>query len=314
MFSGNTILGDGSVIMILDPNGIARATGLAVEGAADSAQRRAETSLAAGADRPVPLLLLRAGEGAPKAVPLELVSRLEQLPLSRIERAGETAVVQYRGHLMPLVALTYGATDAGAENQAVLVFGDGERAVGLMVDEILDVVEAPLAINPAGARPGFLGSCVVDGRVTEILDTVYWLQQGQPDWFSAPSGRPPRILVVEDSAFFRNLVVPAVTAAGYEVTTVPNGREALALRDAGEAFDAIVSDIEMPELDGLGLARAVREGGAWAELPMIALSSRSEPRDVARGRDAGFSDYIGKFDREALLASLQQCLSPLPVH
>jgi two-component system chemotaxis sensor kinase CheA len=119
------------------------------------------------------------------------------------------------------------------------------------------------------------------------------------------------VLVVEDSAFFRNLVVPAITAAGYEVVTVPNGREALALREAGERFDAIVSDIEMPELDGIGLARAVREGGEWAELPMIALSSRSEPRDVARGREAGFSDYIGKFDREALLASLQQCLEPI---
>ena len=235
-------------------------------------------------------------------------------PVSRIERVGETAVVQYRGHLMPLVALSYGMGEAGGENQAVLVFGDGDRAVGLMVDEILDVVEAPLVIDPAGARPGFLGACVVDGRVTEILDTVHWLQQGQPDWFVAPSSSAPRVLVVEDSAFFRNLVVPAITAAGYEVTTVPNGREALALREAGESFDVIVSDIEMPELDGLGLARAVREGGAWAELPMIALSSRTEPRDVARGRAAGFSDYIGKFDREALLASLQQCLAPLPVH
>ena len=314
MFSGNTILGDGSVIMILDPNGIARATGLAVEGAGEASKRLDKDGAAVRTGRLVPLLLLRAGQGAPKAVPLELVSRLEQLPVARIERAGETAVVQYRGHLMPLVALTYGVGEAGGETQAVLVFGDGERAVGLMVDEILDVVEAPLAIDPAGARPGFLGSCVVDGRVTEILDTVHWLQQGQPDWFNAPAGRPPRVLVVEDSAFFRNLVVPAVTAAGYDVTTVPNGREALALREAGESFDAIVSDIEMPELDGLGLARAVREGGAWAELPMIALSSRSEPQDVARGREAGFSDYIGKFDREALLASLQQCLSPMTVH
>jgi two-component system chemotaxis sensor kinase CheA len=314
MFSGNTILGDGSVIMILDPNGIARATGLAVEGAGDGAPPRVATGAATGADRRVPLLLLRAGEGAPKAVPLELVSRLEHFPLSRIERAGETAVVQYRGHLMPLVALTYGMEGSADGAQAVLVFGDGDRAVGLMVDEILDVVEAQLVIDAAGARPGFLGACVVDGRVTEILDTVHWLKQGQPDWFAAPTGRPARVLVVEDSAFFRNLVVPAVTAAGYDVTTVPNGREALALREAGESFDVIVSDIEMPELDGLGLARAVRDGGAWAELPMIALSSRSEPRDVARGREAGFSDYIGKFDREALLASLQQCLAPLSAH
>ena len=95
-----------------------------------------------------------------------------------------------------------------------------------------------------------------------------------------------RVLVAKDSDFFRNLIVPAVTAAGYDVTTVSNGREALRLRDAGEVFDLIISDINMPELDGFGLARAVREGGAWAELPMIALSSRSEPQDVERGREA----------------------------
>ncbi|WP_027284064.1 hybrid sensor histidine kinase/response regulator [Rubritepida flocculans] len=311
MFSGNTILGDGSVIMILDPNGIARATGLAVEGSGEAAGRTIAASTAQRAGQRVALLLLRAGEGAPKAVPLELVSRLEQLPASRIERAGETQVVQYRGHLMPLVPLHHGFGAEERESQAVLVFGDGNRAIGLMVDEILDVVEAVLEIDPAGARPGFLGSCVVEGKVTEILDTVFWLQQGQPDWFAPKTAARPRVLVVEDSAFFRNLVVPAITAAGYDVVTVPNGREALALREAGERFDAIVSDIEMPELDGIGLARAVREGGEWAELPMIALSSRSEPRDVARGREAGFSDYIGKFDREALLASLQQCLEPI---
>jgi two-component system chemotaxis sensor kinase CheA len=72
------------------------------------------------------------------------------------------------------------------------------------------------------------------------------------------------VLVAEDSDFFRNLIVPAIGAAGYDVTTVNNGRDALRLRDAGERFDVIISDIHMPEMDGVALARAVREGGAWA--------------------------------------------------
>jgi two-component system chemotaxis sensor kinase CheA len=168
-------------------------------------------------------------------------------------------------------------------------------------------------MDNAGLRPGFLGSCVVDGKVTDLLDTSYWLKQGQADWFETPVvvGTRPRVLVAEDSDFFRNLIVPAIMAAGYDVTTVNNGRDALRLRDAGESFDLIISDIHMPELDGVGLARAVREGGAWAELPMIALSSATSPSDVERGRAAGFSDYIAKFDRDALLASLQHCLQPM---
>ena len=312
IFSGNTILGDGSVIMILDTNGIARATGLGSEMAGDGAGVQAQAAGARRGPAQTSLLLFRAGPGAPKAVPLGLVARLEHFPAERVEQAGDSLVVQYRGALMPLVPLAgFGGPPEGAA-QPVLVFGDGDRALGLMVDEILDVVEAVLDMDAAGHRPGFLGSCVIGGKVTEILDTAHWLEQGMGDWFGgrARETRRPRVLVVEDSAFFRNLVVPAITAGGYDVMTVTNGREALALRDAEERFDVIVSDIEMPELDGFGLVEAVRAGGIWAELPMIALSARSEPEHVARGRDAGFSDYIGKFDREALLASLRECLQP----
>jgi two-component system chemotaxis sensor kinase CheA len=313
MFSGNTILGDGSVIMILDPNGIARASGLGLEGGTEGGSLEEGSAATRRDERNTALLLFRAGPGAPKAVPLGLVARLENLDAARIERTGESLVVQYRGTLMPLIPLDHGIMPPETGAQPVLVFGDGARAMGLMVDEILDVVDVPLEMDNAGLRPGFLGSCVVDGKVTDLLDTGYWLKQGQADWFepAVVGGTRPRVLVAEDSDFFRNLIVPAIMAAGYDVTTVGNGRDALRLREAGEHFDVIVSDIHMPELDGMALARAVREGGAWAELPMIALSGSASPQDVERGRSAGFSDYIAKFDRDALLASLQHCLQPM---
>jgi two-component system chemotaxis sensor kinase CheA len=74
-------------------------------------------------------------------------------------------------------------------------------------------------------------------------------------------------------------------------------------------FDAIVTDIEMPEMDGFGFARAVREGGPWRDLPLVALTGRVEPADVERGRAAGFTDHLAKYDRDAVLASLRACLS-----
>ncbi len=64
----------------------------------------------------------------------------------------------------------------------------------------------------------------------------------------------------------------------------------------------------MPGMDGFALARALREGGAWRDLPLIALTGRAEPADIERGRVAGFTDYVAKFDRDALLESLRQCL------
>ena len=93
------------------------------------------------------------------------------------------------------------------------------------------------------------------------------------------------------------------------MTAARDPAEALRLRDAGAMFDAIVSDIAMPDMDGLAFARAVRAGGSWAALPMIALSAQSEPRDIDAGRRAGFTGYVAKFQREALVASLRQCLA-----
>ncbi|MCA3390110.1 MAG: chemotaxis protein CheW [Roseomonas sp.] len=313
MFSGNTILGDGSVIMILDPNGVARGAGITAEGRAEDQQTVTATG-GIRSDSSTSLLLFRAGDQTPKAVPLGLVARLEDIPVERIEMSGGTPVVQYRGQLMPMVPIAghWEAPESG--RQAVLVFTEGQRSMGLMVDEILDVVEEPLVIQPGSDRLGYLGSAVIAGRVTDVIDTVYWLSHAGGDWFrgdrkSSSSAQKPRLLLIDDSPFFRHLVVPALSAAGFDVTAVESPAEALRLRDAGAEFEALISDIEMPEMDGLSFARNVRASGAWMRLPLVALSSRAEPDDVSRGREAGFTDYVAKYDRDALLSSLRECLS-----
>ncbi|MGI9128749.1 MAG: chemotaxis protein CheW [Roseomonas sp.] len=313
MFSGNTILGDGSVIMILDPNGVARGAGINAEGRAEDQQTISMTG-GIRSDSSTSLLLFRAGDQTPKAVPLGLVARLEDIPVERIEMSGGTPVVQYRGQLMPMVPISghWEAPESG--RQAVLVFTEGTRSMGLMVDEILDVVQEPLLIQPGSDRLGYLGSAVIAERVTDVIDTVYWLSHTGGDWFRgdrkmASSTQKPRLLLIDDSTFFRHLVVPALSAAGFDVTAVESPAEALRLRDAGAEFEALISDIEMPEMDGLSFARNVRASGAWARLPLVALSSRAEADDVARGREAGFTDYVAKYDRDALLSSLRECLS-----
>jgi two-component system chemotaxis sensor kinase CheA len=311
MFSGNTILGDGSVIMILDPNGIARGTGIGAGGDAKAMSSSAADALRS-TDRTA-MLLFRAGGEQKLAVPLGLVARLEDIPRDKIEISCGAPVTQYRGKLMPLVALS-SDLDTEKPRQSVLVFNDGDRSMGLMVDEIVDVVEDRLHIELSGARAGMLGTAVIAGLATDVIDTGYWLTQAWQDWFhgaarSADEQQSRRVLVVEDSDFFRQLVTPILGAAGYHVTAAPSAAEALRLREAGAMFDAIVSDIAMPDMDGLDFARAVRAGGPWAALPMIALSGHTDPADIEAGRDAGFTDYVTKFQRDALIASLRQCMA-----
>ena len=137
------------------------------------------------------MLLFRAGGDQKLAVPLGLVARLEDIPRDKIEISCGAPVTQYRGKLMPLVALSDNL-DTEKPRQSVLVFNDGDRSMGLMVDEIVDVVEDRLNIELSGARPGLLGTAVIAGHATDVIDTGYWLTQAWQDWFhgAAQIGKP----------------------------------------------------------------------------------------------------------------------------
>ncbi len=100
---------------------------------------------------------------------------------------------------------------------------------------------------------------------------------------------------MDDSLFYRNLIEPVLKGTGYEVTACSSGREALEKIAAGARFDAVVSDLEMPDMDGCQLARALRADAATAHLPIIALSSDRSSESIERARVAGFTDYIAKF-------------------
>jgi len=315
LFSGNTILGDGSVIMILDPNGIATASG-SMGGSADNAQTNAQevSKSARREDDKMALLLFSAGEGGPKAVPLSLVARLEDVDLNLVELSNGEPVVQYRGRLMPLVPIDPNWKITRDKRQPVVVFADGDRSMGLVVDEIVDIVEDRLQVELGTERQGFLGSAIIANKATDVIDAGFYLTRAFKDWFGNnhegfEDERQHRVLLVDDSPFFRNLLTPLLTVSGYDVTAVESADEALALSESGEDFDVIVSDIEMPGMSGLDFAQAVRASARWSGTPMVALSSHAAPRDLERGRQAGFNDYVAKFDREALLLTLQQTIA-----
>ncbi len=313
LYSGNTILGDGSVIMILDPNGVSSEYGGANLGEENEIvdERRS-----ARGDDLLALLVFKANGDEPKAVPLSLVARLEEFDVSAIEQVNSQLMVQYRGKLMPLVKVNPDYQLRQEGRQPVLVFADTERTMGLVVDEIVDIVEETLHIEVASTEPGLLGSAIVSGCATEIVDVAHFLAEAHGDWFSAGSdvpfgeaGKARSVLLVDDSAFFRNMMAPLLGVAGYEVTTVDSADKALELRDSGESFDIIISDIEMPGMNGFDFATAVRGDNRWKQTPIVAMSSHTAAKDFDRGREVGFTDYVAKNDREALLEALSNSIT-----
>jgi two-component system chemotaxis sensor kinase CheA len=316
LFSGNTILGDGSVIMILDPNGVAKAAG-EVDVADHSAQNKAEENRSALAKDKTSLLLFKTGQDAPKAVPLSLVARLEEIETQKIETSSGKAMIQYRGQLMPLISFDTSVDMHSKPKKPVLVFQDEASTMGLVVEEIVDITEEIVNVQVSADNPGIIGSAIIGNKATDVVDIGYFIRASNKDWFkrhgdeaygdASTSGR--KVLLVDDSPFFRNMLTPLLKVAGYRVTTMENPLDALALREEGENFDIIVSDIEMPKMDGFEFAQKVREENSrWKNIPMVALTSHATQQDITHGMDVGFSKYIAKFDRDTLLSTLTEAL------
>ncbi len=313
VFSGNTILGDGSVIMILDPNGVAKASG--ETDIADATPKEMEKT--GPVREKTPLLLFATNDSAPKAVPLSLVARLEEIKTSDIETSGGKMMIQYRGQLMPLTPFDTSVDMRTKGKKPILVFHDDANSMGLVVEKIIDITEEFVDVQVASDHGGIVGSAIINGKATDVVDIGYFVRNTDRDWFKShgeesygqqtTQGR--RVLLVDDSPFFRNMLTPLLKVAGYDVTTLDSAATALKMREDGERFDIIVSDIEMPHMNGFEFAQKVREeGSTWLHTPMVALTSHTTEQDVHHGMEVGFSRYIAKFDRDTLLATLTETL------
>jgi two-component system chemotaxis sensor kinase CheA len=188
-------MGDGKVALILDVGHLARrASVVSVEPEA-SREKPAIPAAPGGTGRA--LLLFRTGRGRRMVIPLSSVARLEELSRRGVEAAGDHRVIQYRGRILTLLDVDdllgerravpeKGGPEAPvADDLQVIVYTAGGRSIGLVVDRILDVVEEPLSIEPTGRREGILGTMVVGGRVTEVVDVEGLIQATETDLVTA---------------------------------------------------------------------------------------------------------------------------------
>ncbi len=305
VFSGHTILGDGSVVLILDPSGIAARMGF--ERANDYTVGRVVESFVP-AEETTRFVLFRAGPGAPKALPLSLIVRIESIRASDIHTSDGRLVVQHQSQLMPLVPLFAGAEAHLQEINPVLVLGIGGESMGLLIEEIIDVVEAPLNIEITSASPGIIGTAEIRGAIAEVLDATYFLRLGRPAAYSRAVAHQFRVLLVDDKPFFRDMLAPLIIAAGYRVNTAASAAEALLMFEKGAQFDAVVTDTDMPQMSGYELARQLTSEPRHAGLPVIALAAHAAPSVLQAAKESGMYGAVGKFDRTALIKMLGEIL------
>jgi two-component system chemotaxis sensor kinase CheA len=338
IFSGATIMGDGACSLILDVTGIAEVASIENRGRRDEAFMdigRHEKRIHSDAQE---FLLFRTAMPAPHAIPLCLVHRLEEFPRDAVEFSGDQRVIRYRGSILPLLSidrcLGYGAregeaADLKADQLPTIVVQRSGRQFGLVVHEILDVLLVDGVIDDSVRdRPGVLGNLVHERNVIVVVDALGIIERangrfrdGRGGAAGAPrdaieeirtlakeqSQKEVRVLFAEDVPFFRKQVVRILEAAGHSVTAVEDGARALErLRGAApDEFNLVLSDIEMPNLNGLQLAREVRKLAHGRELAMIALTTRYKDKDIQEGREAGFDLYLEKLNPDRLLDGIR---------
>jgi two-component system chemotaxis sensor kinase CheA len=314
VYAGATIMGDGRVALILDILGIGQCSGVLSE---SREQTRATTDLRAQAEvEQQRLLLFRAGSFKRLAVPLSLVARLEEFPLTLIEHAGGCQVVQYRNRILPLVQLrdVLGSGGQGAEQTAdtaqVIVFSDGDRSLGVVVDRILDVAEEAVTVRQNSNHKGLMGSAVVGGQVTDILDLDYVLRASTEGWFegSHRSADSKLALIAEASAFSRGLIRSSLDMAGYGVI------EAATVDEAIRALEQYPVDLVLAGLDlspdGYSTLRsALNRRPEWEGIPILALADSSEQVQALATAPGKLLEFQMKFDREAVLEAAARLIS-----
>ncbi|MBI5946245.1 MAG: chemotaxis protein CheW [Chloroflexi bacterium] len=319
-YAGATILGDGNVALILDASGIAAKTGLVSMAGSRRAQVLSAETVREGTSDRHSLLTFRNAPDEFCAIPMDLVVRVLQVEDGQIEWAGGRRTMQYRNVSLPLVTLKDTAQVAElhtAQEKGVVIFNVYGHEVGLLAGMPVDVLETTALIDRETLRQkGVYGSAILDGNTTLILDVFEMVAASHPDWVAEAEQATEKsiaggdvILLAEDSDFFRGQVRRYLEGDGYFVISAVDGQEAWELLEVNASkIKLVLTDIEMPRLDGLGLTRAIRADQRYNKLPIIALTSLAGEEDTARGLAAGVTEYQVKLDRDKLLAGVKNLL------
>ena len=331
-YAGATIMGDGRVALILDVAGIAKLATLTSMSGTQRAQDLAENiEEKRNKDRQA-LLLFGNGPEEPCAVPLDIVERVEQVIYEDIETKSGQKVIKYRGGSLPLFALSDVAevSELNSEQElVVIVFTVGEREIGLLAAQPVDTVEINTVIDHDTLKDtGIMGSAIIKEQTTLIIDIYELVETLKPEWFKRLQKKEERqkaaqrqgantetnivpeikkILLVEDSDFFRSQLKKYIDDDERQCVQAEDGLIAWNwLQEHPDELALIITDIEMPNMDGFELCRLIRNDRRFDYLKIIAVTSLASDEHIAKGKEVGIDDYQIKLDKEKLLASIDE--------
>jgi len=317
-YAGSTIMGDGRVALIIDAFGFYNQIDNQSNNKDDDHLEVTDTNREADYES-MELVLFKLNDKRTYGIPLSLINRLEEIDVNSIEWAGEQAIIRYRGGSMPLLncehllSLEGGHSfkERGETKLNCIVTTMGGMNFGFIVTEILDIAYNESALETDTIdRDGLLGTVYIDEKLISLLD-IYTLVSktnlGQRVLGSSENIRlQGKVLIVDDSPLFRRVQEDLMRGAGLDVILANNGEEGITVLKANADIDLIVTDIEMPVVDGYEFSQEVR---AFNEsIPIIAVSTKIGDSDKVKGREAGFSYHLEKLNKKEVLDTIEICL------
>lgn len=312
IFTGHTVMGDGQVALILDGNGIINHQRLVFS---DEFLGRHLVDANERTDGLNRLVVFSFNDDEFFAIPLEMVSYIEKISMASLKKVGPREFIQVNQRTMPVLRLdkVMAVSAMTPHREAYLIIpARVSYPIAVLAGRSVSVVEvAEHYESRLSDGKGMLGTFIHQDRLVTLLDLYHLFERHSPDQYrSQPlEQRPATILVAEDSPFFQNLIKSYLENPPRRLTVVENGRAALELlQTSPDEYDLLVTDIEMPEMDGFELVKRIRLDAQLRSLPVIAVTSLATPEHIERGLREGFDSYLVKIDKDQLIKTIDRFL------
>ncbi len=304
-------MGDGKLALILDVVGLSQLAGLKTE---EVERTLEETRIRTTAEETHFILIFNVGEDS-FALPLALISRLDKIKAEELKIIGGKEVVIYKNKVIPIIRLENYLPIQGLppqEEYHILFFTEREKTCAILCSKIVDTIETTLDVEVGlYTQPGILGHRIINDRTVLFLDIYKLIEMYDPEWFIAKTEEEEktyRILLAEDSPFFQNMIKNYLHQAGFEVELAENGEVALNKIKSGFKPDLIITDLEMPVMNGFEFIKNVRSIPEFREIPIMVLTSLSGEDVKRKVFELGANAYEIKLERERVLGKALELL------
>ncbi len=313
-YAGSTIMGDGSVALILDTMGYITTFGNI------NAQKETTDDYVSDENEQAKIsevLLCRLSDEKKYSIPLEMVDRLEEFELSKIEWSADQSLIRYCDKAMKLIDVSsrlkvnkdkenQDIFKTGRETLPCIVVESRKEKFGIIVDEILDIEESKEIIDRAsGGAYGLLGTLFVKEQIVPVIDILEIIKSSSNNQnYKKISNTNLRILHVDDSSFYQVMFKECVEDLDVEVVNAFNGKEALEIL-TNQKFDLIVTDVEMPVMSGWELIESIKLNEKYKDIPIVSLTTRSSDKDMQKSLEVGANKHLAKIEKNEIVELIE---------